>query len=51
MKLGEKLISEGLINNDQLDKALSEQKSSGKKLGEILVGLGFITDDQLNSAL
>ncbi len=35
--LGEKLIAAGIITQGQLDEALAEQKSSGKRLGETLV--------------
>ncbi len=52
MPLGETLISKGLINQEQLGKALEEQKkSSGERLGDILVRLGFVTKDQVESSL
>lgn len=42
--LGDKLVHEGYISDDQLRVALTEQKITGKKLGEVLIGLGFITE-------
>lgn len=52
MKLGEVLISKGLIKEEQLKKALELQNSNpGKKLGEILVEAGFITQSVLDNAL
>ncbi len=42
LRLGERLVDEGIISDQQLDKALDIQKSDGGKLGEILVLLGYI---------
>lgn len=50
-RLGDKLIAQGLINADQLAKALAEQASSHAQIGAILVSMGFITEAQLNAAL
>lgn len=44
-KLCEKLIDQGLIDNDQLRVALTEQKITGQKLGDVLVNLGFLSED------
>lgn len=41
-RLGNYLISKGLINYDQLKLALEKQKDNGKKLGQTLIDLGFI---------
>lgn len=46
-RMGERMVSMGLITNDQLNVALQEKKISGKMLGEILVDLGFIEEDAL----
>lgn len=46
-RIGERMVSMGLITNDQLNVALQEKKISGKMLGEILVDLGFIDEDAL----
>ena len=42
--LGDKLVHEGYLSEDQLRVALTEQKITGKKLGEVLIGLGFISE-------
>jgi type IV pilus assembly protein PilB len=46
-RLGDLLVAEGLITEEQLRQALSEQKGKTDKLGTILVGLGFVTEEQL----
>lgn len=51
MRLGDRLIAEGHINQDQLEVALHEKGKSGGLLGEILVELGFITPDVLAGIL
>jgi len=43
MRLGETLIEEGVVSEEQLNRALSEQQSSGKMLGEVLVESGIVT--------
>lgn len=50
-RLGDYLVSQGLITNDQLAVALHEKEKSGKMLGEIFVELGFISADVLTSFL
>jgi type IV pilus assembly protein PilB len=51
MRIGELLVMNGLITEEQLDQALQEQARHPKKLGEILSELGFITERQLVEAL
>lgn len=51
MRIGERLVSMGLISNDQLLIALQEQKTSKKLLGGILVDMGFITESALGELL
>ncbi len=46
-RLGDLLVREGLINQEQLQRALAEQKGSNEKLGSILVRHNVISDDQL----
>src|SRR5690606_30251101 len=36
-RLGEALVAQGVITQEQLDRALNEQKDSGQLLGEMLV--------------
>ncbi len=51
MRLGEQLITMGLISRDQLDVALQEQKRTKDMLGHILVDFGFITESALAEVL
>lgn len=46
-KLGELLVQAGLINREQLKKALDDQQHSGERIGAILVKLGAISEDVL----
>ncbi|MCB1530482.1 MAG: Flp pilus assembly complex ATPase component TadA [Rhodospirillales bacterium] len=50
-RIGEQLVSMGIITTDQLNTALEEKKNSGKLLGEVLVGLGFMSADILETFL
>ncbi len=50
-KLGEILVREGLITQEQLKKALLEQKNSGMRLGYTLVKLGFIEETEVSKML
>lgn len=50
-KLGEILLAQGLITEEQLVIALQEHKRTGVSLGTVLVKLGFIKDDDLSSVL
>src|SRR5579885_1669621 len=51
MRIGERLVNLGLISEDQLQVALTEQKNTKKLLGSILVELGFITESALGEVL
>lgn len=50
-KLGEILIESGLITEEQLNHALSIQKTKKQKIGKLLVELGFVTKEQIVEAL
>lgn len=50
-RIGEQLVSMGIITTDQLNTALEEKKNSGKLLGEVLVELGFMSGDILETFL
>jgi type IV pilus assembly protein PilB len=43
-RLGELLRDEGLVNEEQIQEALGEQRKSGELLGEVLVRLGYVTE-------
>lgn len=51
MRIGEKLITLGLISKDQLEIALREQAKSKKLLGNVLVAMNFITESALGEVL
>ena len=51
VRLGEILLKESLITQDQLQKALDFQRQNGGKLGSCLTRLGFITDDDITGVL
>lgn len=50
-RLGDLLISVGLITEEQLNEALALQKNSKDRLGSVLIKNGFITEGQLIEAL
>jgi type IV pilus assembly protein PilB len=51
VRLGEILLKESLITQDQLQKALEFQRANGGKLGSCLTRMGFITDDDITGVL
>ena len=51
MPLGEILLAEDLINEEQIESALERQKVAGGLLGDNLVALGFITREKLEAIL
>lgn len=50
-RLGDILMSAGVLTEDQLMEGLSEQKVRGTKLGQTLVELGILTEDEIAQAL
>lgn len=50
-QLGEILLEEGLVNEEQLMAALDEQVVRGTSLGRVLVELGILSEEQLVAAL
>ncbi|HUL17490.1 MAG TPA: type IV-A pilus assembly ATPase PilB [Terriglobales bacterium] len=51
VRLGEILLKENLITQDQLQKALDFQRANGGKLGSCLTKMGYITDDDITGVL
>ena len=51
VRLGEILLKEALITQEQLQKALEFQRANGGKLGSCLTRMGFITDDDITGVL
>lgn len=46
-KIGELLVDEGMLEAEQLSRALEEQRHSGERIGAVLVKLGYIDEDLL----
>ena len=51
IRLGDLLIQQGLLTDEQLKLALDEQKRSGRKLGRIFVDSGYVTEEGISKAL
>ena len=51
MRLGDLLVHEHIITNEQLMQALNSQKTTGRKLGDTLIELGHIGERQLQEFL
>ncbi len=50
-RLGDLLIEEGVINEEQLKYALGKQREVGKKLGAVLIELGLVDEIEIYHAL
>src|SRR5215467_12217853 len=51
VRIGELLLKEKRITAEQLQQALTAQKSNGGKLGFNLIRLGFVKDDEITALL
>jgi len=51
MPLGQLVLQRGLVNEEQLEVALAEHLSTGKRLGEVLVDRGWVTAQELSELL
>ncbi len=53
MQLGQLLLARGVVSQEQIDRALAEQRDKGhrKLLGELLIEMGYCTENQIASAL
>ena len=51
VRLGDLLVQQKLITQDQLMFALDQQKRSGRKLGRVLVDNAFVTEEHISEAL
>jgi len=51
IRLGEILVSQKLVSEEQLKLALEEQKRSGRKLGRFFVEQGYATEEQISEAI
>ena len=50
-RLGNLLLKNGLITQDQLEYVLEVQKSTGKKIGEVFVEEGIVSEDKIIEVL
>jgi MSHA biogenesis protein MshE len=51
LRIGDLLIQNSVITEDQLMTALADQKKTGRKLGRTLIDLGYVDEDSLLSLL
>ena len=51
IRLGDVLIAQKLISQEQLKIVLDEQRRSGRKLGKILVENNFVSEEQISEGL
>jgi MSHA biogenesis protein MshE len=51
VRVGELLLENKLITEDQLKNALAEQKRSGRKLGRVLTDLGYVNEQAVLEVL
>jgi MSHA biogenesis protein MshE len=47
IRLGDILVGQKIVSQENLRMALDQQKRSGRKLGRVLVEMGFVTEDQI----
>jgi MSHA biogenesis protein MshE len=51
VRLGDLLIQQGLLTEEQLKLSLDEQKRTGRKLGRVFVESGYVTEEGISQAL
>ncbi|WP_374360374.1 GspE/PulE family protein [Pseudoduganella danionis] len=51
VRLGEILVQQKLLTEEQLTAALAEQQRSGRKLGRVFIENGYVTEEQIAGAL
>jgi MSHA biogenesis protein MshE len=51
VRLGEILVQQKLLTEEQLGLALQDQKRTGRKLGRVFVESGYVTEEQISGAL
>jgi len=51
VRLGEILVQQKLLSEEQLGLALQDQKRTGRKLGRVFVESGYVTEEQISGAL
>ncbi|HEY4080286.1 MAG TPA: GspE/PulE family protein [Burkholderiaceae bacterium] len=51
LRIGDLLVEQGVITGEQLERALLEQRESGRKLGRLITESGWATEEQIAVAL
>ena len=51
IRLGDLLIEQGLLTQEQLKLSLDQQKTTGRKLGRVFVESGYVTEESISNAL
>jgi len=51
VRLGEILLQQKLLTEEQLRTALEEQKNSGRRLGRVVIEKGYASEEQISQAL
>src|SRR5258708_22375564 len=51
LRLGDILVAQKTVSQEQLRIALDEQKRTGRRLGRVLVEMGFSTEEEIARAL
>ena len=51
VRLGEILLRQGLLTEDQLRQSLEDQKRTGRRLGRVFIDAGFVTEESICEAL
>jgi MSHA biogenesis protein MshE len=51
VRVGELLLEQQLVTQEQLNIALAEQKRTGRKLGRVLTDLGYVSEQVFHEAL
>jgi MSHA biogenesis protein MshE len=51
VRLGEILVQQKLLTEEQLKSALDDQRKSGRRLGRVFIEKGYVTEEQISEAL
>jgi MSHA biogenesis protein MshE len=51
IRLGDTLVAQKIISQDQLKAGLEQQKKSGRRLGRVLIDLGYVNEEQICEAI
>lgn len=51
IKIGELLVSGGVLTQEQLNSAVERQQQTGQRLGKVIIELGFLKSEQFTSHL